>query len=240
MGSKSNRPVLRPSLSHNSAVNPNNSATTWSRVAPPPSYRGGPISTESSVSGVPLSATYPNTPLSQQGSVHEASAPFSHPSNPANTHPSGTAYPTAPVSGAVAAQQQAQPHHSSSSHHHSSSHTHTQPMSVATTGPTSDQDVSFQSSAYPGSYDSSYGSSSPWTPQSANVDPAYYHYHPHYQHMVSSKLEEPILAPNEMPAPRPPMSYAALIGEALLLAPPPHQLYVSEISESIKKRYACK
>jgi hypothetical protein len=50
---------------------------------------------------------------------------------------------------------------------------------------------------------------------------------------------EPILAPGEVPAPRPPMSYAALIGEALLLAPPPHQLYVSEISESIKRRYAC-
>ncbi|RXK35827.1 hypothetical protein M231_06921 [Tremella mesenterica] len=52
------------------------------------------------------------------------------------------------------------------------------------------------------------------------------------------KLQEPILAPGELPAPRPPMSYAALIGEALLLAPPPHQLYVSEISDSIKKRYA--
>lgn len=56
---------------------------------------------------------------------------------------------------------------------------------------------------------------------------------------MSNKLEEPILAPGEVPAPRPPMSYAALIGEALLLAPPPHQLYVSEISDSIKKRYAC-
>lgn len=52
------------------------------------------------------------------------------------------------------------------------------------------------------------------------------------------KLQEPILAPGELPAPRPPMSYAALIGEALLMAPPPHQLYVSEISDSIKKRYA--
>ncbi|KAL7421035.1 hypothetical protein Q5752_003919 [Cryptotrichosporon argae] len=56
--------------------------------------------------------------------------------------------------------------------------------------------------------------------------------HPH-----GNKQMEPILAPGEMPAPRPPQSYAALIGEALLLAPPPHQLYVSEISDSIKKRY---
>jgi hypothetical protein len=54
-----------------------------------------------------------------------------------------------------------------------------------------------------------------------------------------TKQVERILAPGEIPAPRPPMSYAALIGEALLLAPPPHHLYVSEISESIKKRYAC-
>ncbi|WOO83723.1 Forkhead box protein D4 [Vanrija pseudolonga] len=51
------------------------------------------------------------------------------------------------------------------------------------------------------------------------------------------KQPEPILAPGEQPAPRPAPSYAALIGEALLLSPPPHQLYVSEISESIKKRY---
>ncbi|ODN97325.1 hypothetical protein L198_03888 [Cryptococcus wingfieldii CBS 7118] len=54
---------------------------------------------------------------------------------------------------------------------------------------------------------------------------------------MPSKQDEPILGPGELPAPRPPMSYAALIGEALLLAAPPHQLYVSEISDSIKKRY---
>nr|ODN90594.1 hypothetical protein L203_01705 [Cryptococcus depauperatus CBS 7841] len=54
---------------------------------------------------------------------------------------------------------------------------------------------------------------------------------------MPSKQDEPILAPGELPAPRPPMSYAALIGEALLMAPPPHQLYVSEISDSIKRRY---
>ncbi|GMK57110.1 hypothetical protein CspeluHIS016_0309500 [Cutaneotrichosporon spelunceum] len=48
---------------------------------------------------------------------------------------------------------------------------------------------------------------------------------------------EPFLLPNEDELPRPAPSYAALIGEALLLAEPPHQLYVSEISESIKARY---
>ncbi|WRT69258.1 uncharacterized protein IL334_006242 [Kwoniella shivajii] len=63
-------------------------------------------------------------------------------------------------------------------------------------------------------------------------------YHWGMHHMaIPSKQDEPILAAGELPAPRPPMSYAALIGEALLMAPPPHQLYVSEISDSIKKRY---
>lgn len=50
---------------------------------------------------------------------------------------------------------------------------------------------------------------------------------------------EPFLLPNEEELPRPAPSYAALIGEALLLGDPPHQLYVSEISESIKARYPC-
>lgn len=49
----------------------------------------------------------------------------------------------------------------------------------------------------------------------------------------------PILEPGEELAARPPFTFAALIGQALLEAPPPHQLYVSEIADSIKKRYAC-
>ncbi|KLT39549.1 hypothetical protein CC85DRAFT_323400 [Cutaneotrichosporon oleaginosum] len=48
---------------------------------------------------------------------------------------------------------------------------------------------------------------------------------------------EPFLMADEEELPRPAPSYAALIGEALLLADPPHQLYVSEISDSIKARY---
>lgn len=59
-----------------------------------------------------------------------------------------------------------------------------------------------------------------------------------YQSMVQ-RPAEPILAPGEEPAQRPPACYAALIAEALLLADPPHQLLVSEISESIKSRYVC-
>lgn len=51
--------------------------------------------------------------------------------------------------------------------------------------------------------------------------------------------KEPILMPGEEPLPRPTKPYAALIGEALLLAPPPHHLYVSEICASIRARYPC-
>ncbi|WWD21188.1 hypothetical protein CI109_105672 [Kwoniella shandongensis] len=84
--------------------------------------------------------------------------------------------------------------------------------------------------------------SSSWPPMSSSIihphqQQSPYHWSMHHMAMPA-KQDEPILAPGELPAPRPPMSYAALIGEALLLAPPPHQLYVSEISDSIKKRYA--
>lgn len=51
--------------------------------------------------------------------------------------------------------------------------------------------------------------------------------------------KEPILLPGEKELPRPNRSYASLIGEALLRSPPPHHLYVSEISESIKAHYRC-
>lgn len=51
--------------------------------------------------------------------------------------------------------------------------------------------------------------------------------------------DEPILLPGEEPAARPARSYQALIAEALLMSPPPHHLYVSEIADSIKARYAC-
>ena len=113
-------------------------------------------------------------------------------------------------------------------------------------------ELSFHTS-YSTSYDSSFSSGtsgSPWAhqPQLPHSNSSPYQ-QPVYigqgQHMYTMyppatvKPTEPILAPGELPAPRPTMSYAALIGEALLLAPPPHHLYVSEISESIKARYAC-
>lgn len=222
-GTPTPRPVLRSTLSLNAIPTPTSAASSWSRrnvsdeiangssgtAVSAPRVPAPPVSTESAVLG-----TYPpDTPLSQQGSIHEASAPFSHPSHPAATHTHGqsSSYPS---------------HHHSSSHHMS-----------ATAAPYSDQEHSFQSSTYAGSYDSSYSSASPWTPQSSSEYHQYHH--PYYSHSMSNKIEEPILAPGEVPAPRPPMSYAALIGEALLMAPPPHQLYVSEISDSIKRRYPC-
>ncbi|ORX39281.1 hypothetical protein BD324DRAFT_619120 [Kockovaella imperatae] len=99
--------------------------------------------------------------------------------------------------------------------------------------------------SYPGSYESAFSSAdSPWI-QAASYPPqswAGQAQHPPYQIIYQpfpprGKDMEPILEPGELPAPRPQTSYAALIGEALLMAPPPHQLYVSEISDSIKKRY---
>lgn len=105
--------------------------------------------------------------------------------------------------------------------------------------PYSDE-LSFHTASYTGSYDSSY-SNSPWGADSQNRALPYYPFGnmSSQTYRNGDKLDEPILLPGEMPAPRPPMSYAALIGEAILLAPPPHSLYVSEISDSVKRRYDC-
>jgi len=116
------------------------------------------------------------------------------------------------------------------------------PISINTN--TYSDELSFHTTSYNGSYDSSY-SNSPWSvdPQPQSRSLQYYPVSAMSQMSYRSdhpyKQDEPILAPGEIPAPRPPMSYAALIGEALLLAPPPHNLYVSEISDSIKRRNAC-
>lgn len=227
------RPVLRASQTHNGALTPISATTSWSRrddshnvhsrVAPlgQSQHQQQQQQQQHHNGSSGLSATYPNTPLS---TTHEASAPYSHPGAPIATGTySGSAGGAAP------------PPPSSSHYHHSSSHTQAMPINNGT--PYSEE-YSFQSSGYAGSYDSSYGSNSPWAPQSA-IEHGYHYHHPYYSQMMSSKIEEPILGPGEVPAPRPPMSYAALIGEALLTAPPPHQLYVSEISDSIKRRYAC-
>lgn len=149
-----------------------------------------------------------------------SSAPSTHPHFHSHPHPSTPAVPI---------------NHSNNS------------SSAANSTPNYTDDLSFHTSSY-GSYDTSFSSNSsgsPWTPGMSGsphhsiVPPPFYHHQAYYDMYPTGKQLEPILQPGEMPAPRPPMSYAALIGEALLLAPPPHHLYVSEISESIKKRYAC-
>ncbi|ORY24197.1 hypothetical protein BCR39DRAFT_507542 [Naematelia encephala] len=114
-------------------------------------------------------------------------------------------------------------------------------------------EASFHTTSYAGSYDSSFPTSSWPVDTELSQAPTTQSGHPgayaacrqaQFRHYFSPAMTaqfkeiEPILAPGELPSPRPPMSYAALIGEALLLSPPPHQLYVSEISDSIKRRYA--
>lgn len=174
----------------------------------------------------PLSTTTPSAPVaiptSQPHLGHEASI--------AST--TASSFATAPT-------------HPSPAHHQS----HSFPPSLNGT-PYTDE-ASFHTTSY--SYDTSFSSThsnSPWSQppplvasphfgHQAPLPPSFYP-HPYFDmYNQSVKQLEPILAPGELPAPRPPMSYAALIGEALLIAPLPHHLYVAEISESIKKRYAC-
>jgi hypothetical protein len=210
MNGKTGRPVLRPTLSHNTVLTP--TSVNWNRRSGAEDTNSGhrPNTTES---GLVYNTTQPGTNHHQ----HEASAPYTQHS--VATHSS---YPPAPPP-------------PSSSHPHSSSHT--QSMSINSGNPYSDPEISYQNASYSGSYDSSFGSQSPWT-ASPQLEGSYSQ--SYYSQMPVGRIDEPILAPGEVPAPRPPVSYAALIGEALLLAPPPHQLYVSEISESIKRRYVCK
>ncbi|WVQ74466.1 hypothetical protein IAR50_004067 [Cryptococcus sp. DSM 104548] len=144
------------------------------------------------------------------------------------------------------------PHPSSTSHHPYGYPHYTSPYSTPSYPP-GEYPYAHQQQQHSSPYGApvypqpSYSQSEAWGMSSSAVHPM-----AHHQQQYSTwgggmpatttagsggKQDEPILAPGELPAPRPPMSYAALIGEALLLAPPPHQLYVSEISDSIKKRY---
>jgi hypothetical protein len=213
MNGKTGRPVLRPTLSHNTVLTP--ASVNWNRR----SAAEDPNSARSSTteSNLVYNTTQPGTGHHQ----HEASAPYTQHS--VATHSSYP--PAAPLP---------------SSHPHSSSHTQSQSMSINSGNQYSDQELSYQTASYSGSYDSSFGPHSPWT-ASPQIESSGYQQYPYgHGHMPVNRIDEPILGPGEVPAPRPPISYSALIGEALLLAPPPHQLYVSEISESIKRRYVCK
>jgi hypothetical protein len=217
MNGKNGRPVLRPTLSHNSVLTP--ASVNWSRPRAVAEGDHRPATTDS---GIVYTTTQQGTESGHN--QHEASAPFSQPQS-AHSVATQSSYAAAPPPSS------AQPHSSS----------HTQPMPINSGNPYSDPEVSYQSAPYSGSYDSSYEHHSPWAaPATVEGSLTQYHHHPYYPSMPAGRIEEPILGPGEVPAPRPPISYAALIGEALLLAPPPHQLYVSEISESIKRRYVCK
>ncbi|WVF65379.1 hypothetical protein IAT40_000106 [Kwoniella sp. CBS 6097] len=248
----SQRPALRPSLSHNALLNTPSpsSASTWPRRV--------------MTTGSALSASHPNAPsvhFSAPSAVsennnnldghhqhqhhhhqhqHEANTPFlSHSTSSSTSNASSTAN-NAAAANAATALAATQPHPYASHPSYSSYNT-------TNNNNTSSSSYSHEDSpsAYPYSNTNAYPSSSsswamttvinhPHQQQQQQQSP--YHWGMHHM-AIPSKQDEPILAPGELPAPRPPMSYAALIGEALLLAPPPHQLYVSEISDSIKKRY---
>lgn len=211
MNGKPARPLVRSALSNTSVLTPASTNTSRRQLAVyEDNNRSAPAE-----SGIAYASTHH---AQQQDSAHEASAPFSHPSQSVAT-PHHSSYPPPPPP---------------SSAHHTSAHT--QSMAINSGPQYADPELSFQSASYAGSYDSSFSAHSPWTPGSAPLD---HQYTQPYYPVAMDRAMEPILMPGEVPAPRPPISYAALIGEALLEAPPPHQLYVSEISDSIKSRYVC-
>ncbi|WVQ81348.1 hypothetical protein IAT38_003471 [Cryptococcus sp. DSM 104549] len=187
------------------------------------------LSHNAAVHSTPSPSTWPRRIMTAPAE-HEANTPFA----------AATAPGTSTSAAAATHPSSSHPSHSSRSHSHPAHHYH--PYSTHTPPPAPYAD----DYAYPAP---SYGAPSyqPYTPQTAwNMASISHPPPPHHQapyhwgmhHMaIPTKQDEPILQPGELPAPRPPMSYAALIGEALLLAPPPHQLYVSEISDSVKKRY---
>jgi len=201
-------------------------------TTPLPPVSGADLSTSAPGSTFRFSAAPPppSSTVHPVASQEVSSAVPAHPFFAAHSQTAATATP--PVSATIPAYTQHPP----------------QPINIQHTTPTYADEHSFSTSY---SYDTSFSSTSsgsPWMGQHAAprpppppLVPSQYYPHPHalYEMYGPTKQVEPILAPGEIPAPRPPMSYAALIGEALLLAPPPHHLYVSEISESIKKRYAC-
>ncbi|GFZ47182.1 hypothetical protein JCM24511_04925 [Saitozyma sp. JCM 24511] len=193
-------------------------------------------------------------------STPSSSAPFATRTAPPTTYP--------PTSSSTSSSSSVPITQSTHTHNHNHTHSHSQystsypPTSVGVSFPSYDNtpvhhqpqpqpQAQQQAASYP-PYDP-FASPHWQMPSQQHSPPAlqpqhephgymsYHHhqsYYPYPMPQTAIKQDEPILALGELPAPRPPMSYAALIGEALLMAPPPHQLYVSEISDSIKKRYA--
>lgn len=235
--SKIPRPALRSSLSHN-AVLDTPSPSIWPR-------RSMTISALST-SAVPIPGSNQRMPAdgapSESAIAGENNSEAMTVQHEANT-PSLSRSTTCTTSTSVAVSQQAVPSSSSSS-----THPYGYPQYAA---PFNDASSSSEYPYNPSPYDTPAYASAPypqpnWQMTSISHDAIahkqqqpQYHWADAHAATMPGKQDEPILATGELPAPRPPMSYAALIGEALLLASPPHQLYVSEISDSIKKRYPC-
>lgn len=234
--SKTSRPALRPSLSHNAVLN-TPSPSTWPRRTMTTSAL--------STSAVPTLGSNqrvrPDGPPLESAIAGENNNKVTTLQHEANT-PSLSQSVTSTTSTTAIATQQPVPSSSSLPAHPYGYSTYAAPFSNAS---------SYSEYPYnPSSYSAPAYASAPYPQpnwQMTSVSHAIAHRQPQPQYSwgdvhaatMPGKQDEPILAPGELPAPRPPMSYAALIGEALLLAPPPHQLYVSEISDSIKKRYPC-
>ncbi|WWC91019.1 uncharacterized protein L201_005959 [Kwoniella dendrophila CBS 6074] len=257
---KNPKPILRPSMSQNNIHN-TPSPSSWPRrimttgsVPPPPTFPmddriNGSMVRQQSVPSIAPAVNFSastssavsenNNTSTSQGIpiVHGHQSQSSH-----HQHEANTPY----LSTSVSSTSSVGSHLNSLSH--ISAHPHLYPQQHQ---PQTYYNHPQEESHYPSSYDGYPSStSSPWQQPMSTIIPHHQQQQPQQQqqqqspyhwgmhHMaIPQKQDEPILAPGELPAPRPPMSYAALIGEALLLAPPPHQLYVSEISDSIKKRY---
>ncbi|OCF40582.1 hypothetical protein I317_05592 [Kwoniella heveanensis CBS 569] len=238
----SQRPALRPSLSHNALLNTPSpaSASTWPRrvmttgsalsaslpSAPAPSVHFSAPSAVSENNSNMATTGAAHHQNQHHHHLHEANTPFlSHSTSSSTSNASSTANAAATQPHPYASHPSYQSYNNNNTNTSSSSYPHADSPST-----------------YPYDSTNAYPSSSAWAMTTVVNHPHHqqqqspYHWGMHHM-AIPSKQDEPILAPGELPAPRPPMSYAALIGEALLLAPPPHQLYVSEISDSIKKRY---
>ena len=204
----------------NGAARPATAGTVLDSSSTSIEYATNELSTSAPSTSTPLHVP---TATSHQHGIHEApnGAPFAT-MPPINGSHSTPTYP---------------PTHTSMPIHNGTTYSDSADVSFSTSY---NYDTSF-SSASTGSpwLQQPHHGSSPHMPAQHQVMPPQYYGHPLYELYPVGKQLEPILAPGEIPAPRPQMSYAALIGEALLLAAAPHHLYVSEISDSIKKRYAC-
>ncbi|OXG39998.1 hypothetical protein C359_03918 [Cryptococcus neoformans Bt120] len=232
--SKTSRPALRPSLSHNAVLNTPSPSTWPRRIMTTSALSTSAVPTLGSNQRVRPDGAPPGPAIAGENNneattlQHEANTPsLSHSATSTTSTSAIATQPPIPSSSSSPAHPYGYPHYAAPFSNASS-------YSEYPYNPSSYGAPAYASASYP---------QPNW--QMASISHAIPHRQQQPQYpwgdvhaaTMPGKQDEPILAPGELPAPRPPMSYAALIGEALLLAPPPHQLYVSEISDSIKKRY---